>query len=235
MFKNTCFLVDLSIYRYKEVFSVLGKLLNRKEQTSKMTAFVGTYLDTVGSKAKKIPMSQKVKVYYAEGEQGLQTDPSGSWHSQSFDFAGAINVAKGDIVDVKGMSPASIEQIMVWNPDVVLCWTGYASEMSTYQYVTSANYWKPVKAVAKKRVYQIPFVPFGWIDRPPCTNRILGTVWVAQLLYPGIFKYDMKKITAEYFQIFYHRNLSSKELYTILNPDSRELLVSKGQKSLDNL
>ena len=47
----------------------------------------------VQSRVSSIPDSEKVRVYYAEGPKGLQTDPTGSSHSELIELAGGINVA----------------------------------------------------------------------------------------------------------------------------------------------
>ena len=39
-------------------------------------------------------------------------------------------------------------------------------------------------AVREKRVYLSPTAPFGWIDRPPSLNRVIGLKWLAGLFYP---------------------------------------------------
>lgn len=118
------FQVEIDMTAYPKTFDMLGKLLHREAQTSRMDAFVRTYLDTIATRGNRIPPEKKVKVYYAEGDCGLQTDPSGSMHSQVIDFVGATNAAKVDVLPEKGMSTISMEQILLWNPDVILCWTG---------------------------------------------------------------------------------------------------------------
>ena len=64
----------------------------------------------------------------------------------------------------------------------------------------------------------VAWKPFGWIDRPPGVNRIIGYVWLAHLLYPNYFRFDMVKVVKEYFSKFYHYNLSDAEAAEILNP-----------------
>ena len=34
-------------------------------------------------------------------------------------------------------------------------------------------------------MYQVPNAPFDWFDRPPSVNRLIGTWWLASILYPG--------------------------------------------------
>lgn len=217
------FMVDMSMEKYEEVFRVLGDLLNRKYQTDKMISFMHTYYDSIAIKAKQIPDEKKVKVYYAEGERGLNTDPAGSFHSQVLNMVGAVNVAQVDALPGAGMSAVSMEQVLLWNPDVVLVWTGMGTAMTTWQYINNDKLWAKAHAIKNKRIYQIPYQPFGWFDRPPGTNRIMGAIWTAQLLYPDVYQFKLEKVTREYFDIFYHHTLTDAELQEVLNPDPGRL------------
>ena len=224
------FMVSMDMGKYEQTFKALGELLDRQNQTDRMRGFLHTYFDMIAIKAKQIPEKQRVRVYYAEGERGLNTDPSGSFHSQILDVVGAINVAQVAVSAGQGMSAVSMEQLLLWNPDVVLVWTGMGSSMTTMQAIRSDNLWAQTRAVKNKKLYQIPFQPFGWFDRPPATNRILGALWVAELLYPDLYHYDLNKITREYFDIFYHHQLTDAELAEVLHPNP-QLLKNSSSKN----
>jgi len=212
------FMVEMDMNKYEQTFKVLGELLNRKVQTDKMIGFLHTYVDSIAIKAQQIPDKERVRVYYAEGGRGLNTDPSGSFHSQILDVVGAVNVADVGIVAGQGMSAVSMEQLLLWNPDVVLVWTGMSSSMTTLHFIRSDKLWAGTGAVKNNKVYQIPYQPFGWFDRPPATNRIMGLIWAAQLLYPDRYHFNLKEITREYFDIFYHYTLTDDELSEVLHP-----------------
>jgi iron complex transport system substrate-binding protein len=218
------FVVDINILKFPQVFDVLGKLLNRSEQTDRMKFFYHQYIDPIIATAKQIPKDKKVRVYYAEGENGMGTDPSGSKHSQIIDLVGAVNVAQVSALSGMGLSPVSMEQILLWKPDVILCWTGTSSTMTTYQHVTTDKMWKTLQSVRKKAVYQIPYIPFGWFDRPPGPSRILGAIWTAELLYPNLHHFNMKSVTKEYFELFYHIKLTDRQLNEVLYPSSEGLI-----------
>jgi len=227
------FMVPMDMGKYEQTFKVLGELLDRQEQTNRMRGFLHSYYDGIVVKAKQIPQKQRVRVYYAEGERGLNTDPSGSFHSQILDIVGAINVAQVAVASGQGMSAVSMEQLLLWNPDVVLVWTGMGSSMTTMHAIQSDNLWATTRAVKNNKLYQIPFLPFGWFDRPPATNRIMGAIWTAELLYPNLYHYDLSKITREYFDIFYHHQLTDNELAEVLHPNPQMLInsASKTTKS----
>ena len=89
-------------------------------------------MNYVKSITSQIPDSAKVKVYYAEGNDGFSTDPSGSQHTQLLDFCGAKNVAKVTLLPGYGMASTTLEQILLWDPDMILI--GRGSQASLVQH-----------------------------------------------------------------------------------------------------
>src|SRR5262249_56738046 len=69
--------------------------------------------------------------------------------------------------------------------------------------VFSDPVWAAVPAVAARRVYLAPRLPFGWIDAPPSINRVIGLRWIAGLLYPDRFPEDIRTVAREFYRLFY--------------------------------
>jgi iron complex transport system substrate-binding protein len=210
-------LLDNDILNYKETLAFLGNLLQREEKAAELITFIETYVDPVLEKAKTIPDERKKRVYYAEGMKGLNTDPSGSVHSLLIDLVGGVNVAQTDVLPGKGMTNVSLEQIYRWNPDLILVWSGNFDNMYSYREIKTAPSWQNLEAVKRNAVYQTPWRPFGWIDRPPGLNRLIGVVWLANVLYPDVFQYDMTAIVKEFFLKFCHYDMTDVEAREILN------------------
>ncbi|EXJ15816.1 ABC transporter substrate-binding protein [Imhoffiella purpurea] len=209
-------LVEQDMLRYKETFSFLGEVLRRPEQARAMTDFVARYLDPIREVARTIPPDRRVRVYYAEGPDGLSTNPAGSSHTQLLDFVGAANVARVTNAPDEGMSAVSLEQIYLWQPDMILVWTPAADRLTTWRTIVEDPLWQRIAAVRNGKVVQIPWLPFSWMDRPPGTNRILGAFWLAELLYPDRFDIDLVAVTREYFATFYHREISEEDVKALL-------------------
>jgi iron complex transport system substrate-binding protein len=229
------FMVDMDMTQYPKSFAALGSLLGRKDQTNRMTAFVEKYLVPVLERAAQIAEKRRVRVYYAEGNRGLNTDPSGSFHSEVLNRVGGVNVAKVNALAGKGMSAVSMEQILQWNPEVIIVWTGMGPSVTTSRAIAGDPLWARVPAVKSGHIYQIPCQPFGWFDRPPGTNRIMGAIWLSRLLYPDLYPADLEQASREYFSIFYHYDLTDAELRAVLNPlgtteEKQEKVTSKTLK-----
>ena len=192
----------------------VGELLDCEEQAADLIEFRAEILDEIDSKVSDLPDEDRVRVYYAEGAKGLSTDPSGSQHSQVIDICGGINVANCSLTPGNGMTQVSIEQVMEWNPEIIL-----TSNAQFYNTVYSDPLWENIDAVQNERVYLAPLNPFCWIDRPQGPHLIIGTAWTATVLYPDLFEdMDMEQTTCDFYSQFLHYDLTDEELESLLNP-----------------
>lgn len=197
-----------------KAYEFAGKLLNMEKKANELGAYCRETARDVQAKSKTISDNQRVKVYYAEGAAGLETDPKGSSHTATLDIVGGLNVADVAMKGGMGMTPVSLEQVLAWNPDVIISWNdtqgGYYSKLLT------DSKWQSITAVKNQKVYAVPSGPFNWFDRPPSVNRILGLKWLGNLLYPDVYNYDMAKETREFYKKFYHYDLSDQEIDALL-------------------
>ena len=59
------------------------------------------------NKSKTIDPEKRLKVYYAEGAAGLETDPRMSRHTEVLEMVGGVNVAEVSMKGGMGMTPVS--------------------------------------------------------------------------------------------------------------------------------
>ena len=197
---------------YSSEITFLGDILNKQNQAAELNQFYDNVYQNVTSKVASIPDEKKVRVYYAEGSDGLKTDPEVSDHAQLITICGGKNVADVSEKGSGGMSPVSMEQVISWNPDLII-----AGDSTFYQSVLSDPNWKDINAVKNHKVYLIPNQPFGWIDRPPGVNRIIGIPWLAKVFYPDQFSdMDFSALIKEFYSKFLHYDLTDKEVSDII-------------------
>lgn len=208
--------VDQDMDRYRQSFAFLGEVLARKEQASILSDFVARWLEPVREQAKLIPEARRARVYYAEGPDGLSTNPGSSAHTQVLDYVGALNVARVNNAPGEGTAAVSPEQLLLWQAQWILVATPGADTLTTWRAIRSGEAWQRLEAVRQGHLVQIPWQPFSWFDRPPGSNRILGALWLAHLLYPDLFHYDLVALTREYFEKFYHLRLSAEQARALL-------------------
>jgi len=62
----------------------------------------------------------------------------------------------------------------------------------------------------------MPGGPYNWMDQPPSVNQVLGVIWLAHLLYPDVFQYDMAAKTRQFYELFYHCELADAQVEALL-------------------
>lgn len=100
---------------------------------------------------------------------------------------------------------------MLWQPDDIIFTPG-----SVYSEVGALPEWAGLRAVQEGRFYEIPLGPYNWMGRPPSVNRLLGIRWMANLLYPDIFLFDMAQETRDFYRLFYHHNVTDEQIQELL-------------------
>jgi iron complex transport system substrate-binding protein len=215
-------LVDYDIRSSAKTFEFLGALLGETQRAEQLASYCRSKLAQITQLVASVPQSERPTVFLAEGQGGLQTDPVGSLHVQdTFDLLGVKNVVNLPGMEGQGMGmPAvSMEQVVAWQPDVVLVSEYNMSntqKSDLYQEILSDSGWRNLKAVQAGRVYRIPQSPFSWIGRPPSAARILGCLWLAKVLYPDKENIDFTQDMRTFFSLFYRRQLTDQEIRSLL-------------------
>jgi iron complex transport system substrate-binding protein len=174
----------------------LGELVHRATQAEAHARYAEEIMTTIRSRLDRVPQSRRPRVYYARGPRGLETGLGGSINVETIEFLGAQNVAaerKG------GLANVSVEQVLLWNPDVIV-----TIDQDFARNVRNDPVWSSVAAVRSGRVHLSPKMPFGWVDFPPSVNRLIGLWWLAKILYPEQFAEDIRALTQDFYTRFYH-------------------------------
>lgn len=207
-------LIDGHIENLDRSYKLLGEILKENQRAEELSDYIKDVLSDVREKSSSISEEKKINIYYAEGSDGLDTEPAGAWHAEVIDMIGGKNVADVGVAGVKGKTEVSIEQVISWNPDIIISWDdergGY------YSKILFDPKWEDIKAVKNKEVYEIVNYPFNWFDRPPSVNRVLGLQWMGNLVYPELYDYNMKDVVKEFYSKFYHYELNEYELEELL-------------------
>ncbi len=185
----------------------LGALIGRPEDAEKLARYTEDTLKTITGRIEPIAVSDRPKVYYARGPRGLSTGLGGSINVETIELI-SRNVA-GETSG--GLANVSIEQILVWNPDVIV-----TIDQEFAASVRSDPSWASVKAVRDNRVHLSPKMPFGWVDFPPSVNRLIGLWWLAKILYPERFPEDLRTLTRDFYSLFYHVTPTAAQIDHVL-------------------
>jgi len=176
-------------------YRTLGELVGRRDGAQALARYAEETLRTIAGRIAAVPKDRRPRVYYARGPRGLETGLGGSINMETIELI-ARNVA-GETRG--GLANVSIEQVLLWNPDVIV-----TIDQDFAANVRGDPAWAPVAAVRAGRVHLSPRLPFGWVDFPPSVNRLIGLWWLAKILYPESFPDDLRRLTRDFYRLFYH-------------------------------
>ena len=188
----------------------LGALLGVSERAETLARYAEGVLGGVQKASAKIPSAERPSVYVARGPRGLETAVAGSIGSEVVDLVGARNVVGKDTAP-RTIADVSPEQILAWQPDVVL-----TVDRHFYATIRTDPVWREVKAVQAGHVHFVPDLPFSWLDNPPAPNRLIGLLWLGKLLYPASFPQDIRAEARRFYALFYQQEPSDAQLDGLL-------------------
>lgn len=191
---------------------LLGELLGAPERGERLARYAEGVFARLDAVLAGAPQNARPRVYLARGPAGLETGLRGSINTEIIERAGGRNVADSEGAR-RGIVNVSPEQILAWDPDVVLTW-----DRGFHQKVTQGRdpLWRGMRAIRNGRFFVSPTAPFGWIDRPPSLNRIIGLSWVANLLHGDRFPFDLREEAREFYKLFYQVDVSDRDLQTLV-------------------
>jgi iron complex transport system substrate-binding protein len=196
-------------------YRMMGNALGRWDRAEELAQSCEQTFDEITAVVATIPEDERIRVYYAEGTDGLQTEPENSEHFLTYKLAGAVDVADCDLTEGKGMTTVSLENVIAWNPQVIIAWDDELQGGCDDMIRTNPD-WESIDAVINDRVYTIPALPYPWGDRPPSITRYIAMKWMCNKLYPDIYDVDMIEVAQDFYKQFYDYDLSEEEAKEIL-------------------
>lgn len=203
--------VEATLPTMEQAYTLLGEITGETKKAGELAAYCKNVMDMADEISSSISEEDKKSVYFAGGASGLNTNAKGSIHADVIEKIGAVNAADVDMVSSGGGSEVSFEQILLWQPDIII-----ADKQELYDVLKTDVMWQELKAVKEGRVYKIPTAPYSFMNSPPSVNRIIGIQWLGQLVYPEKYTMDIKDAAAEFYKLFYHIDLSDEQIADIL-------------------
>lgn len=189
-----------------DAYRMLGKLLGREKEAEVLAEYCEEIKQNTAEIMKKVGEDGKANLLYCSGDNGLNVLAKGSFHAEILDQI-SNNVAVVKDISSKGTgNPVDMEQIILWNPDVII----FAPD-SIYSTVAQEKPWQKLNAIKNGKYYEVPLGPYNWMGFPPSVNRYMGMIWITQLLYPEQARYDLYKESARYYNLFYHSQLTEAQ------------------------
>lgn len=109
--------------------------------------------------------------YYGRGADGLETGFRGSLATEVLEGAGWENVAVGS----DDIGRVSREHVVAWDPAAII-----TLDPEFARTAAGDPIWRTRRDGSRRSLLLLPDTPFGWVDRPPSVNRLLGCAWLAE-------------------------------------------------------
>ncbi len=183
----------------------LGEVLDCPEKAEELARFCE---ETIAYTAEKAALVDKpLGVYLGDGDLGYEAISASNIHGRVIELIGANNVAKIEKTKGSGGNLISAEQLLNWQPDIVL-----VNRSSAYQNAQTDAVFQELNAP----IYQVPEALYNWMGRPPSINQLMGIYWLGNLIYPDIYDVDVKQKAKQFYKLFFDYIISDDELDRLL-------------------
>jgi iron complex transport system substrate-binding protein len=189
--------------RLKEAMTLIGAVLG--PDAAYQAAQFNAYYDDVFARIREQVSAvggEAPRVYFS-GTEPLRTVSGEMYQTAMIEAAGGVSVSK-DLIGY--WNDVNLEQVVVWNPDVIFVPT-YGG--ATVEAITGSDEWRILDAVQAGRVYQLPQFISPWDT--PVPDSILGIIWMAGKLHPGIVDLGCAAEVTHFYNTFYNYPISAEE------------------------
>jgi iron complex transport system substrate-binding protein len=202
-------LIDGRLEATPKTLRLLGEILGVGDRAERQAAYVEATFAEIDAALAGVPLDKRPRVYLARGPDGLETGVVGSINTEIIERAGGRNVMQA--AGQRGLVRASMEQVIAADPEIIVTW-----DRNFFARVRNDPLWAGITAVLAGKVYLAPTAPFGWIDRPPSLNRVMGLKWLAGLFHPDRLARDLRETTRSFYRLFYHVDPTDAELDALI-------------------
>jgi iron complex transport system substrate-binding protein len=188
------------VAKLAEELKLVGRILGRERRAGELAAYFTDALGIVRERLKTTERGVAPRVYMAFWGSLTRTPI----HYDPVDIAGGLNLAEKIMPDVLGSvgTMVKVEQIILWDPDVILVHGNYLPKERT---VTVEGILKDPKLASLKAVKSNKvFYTFGFWNWWDMAEVLLETEYLAHLFHPARFPdFDLAGRGAAIYKKFY--------------------------------
>jgi iron complex transport system substrate-binding protein len=190
--------------------TVLARVIGQEARLQSFLALHHARQPEIAAAIADIADNDRPSVLYLRVQEGqLRAAGTKTYRNFWITLAGGRNAAAG----VEGQNEVNAEQIIAWNPDVIL--------LSAFDPATPAEiYANPafanLAAVQNRRVYKVPHGGYRW--DPASHESHLAWTWAAMLFHPEV-TFDLHGDMRSAYELFYGHTLTAAEIDAILRVD----------------
>ena len=161
-----------------------------------------------------LPEEERPKtLYLLRARSGLIAAGSGTFNEESIRIAGGRNATQG----IEGSKPVNAEQILAWDPEVILLNTFEAG--LTPDVIRTHPLLGLTSAAQTGRVHVMPIGGYRW--DPPSAESPLAWMWLAKVLQPEhsrISEEEMITAVTDGYELLYGKRIDRALALEILQP-----------------
>ncbi len=201
---------------------ILGTAFGNSEKAQKYTGYFRSAIERAEKGAKGTPK----RIYHSVNE-AVRTDYEGSYCAEWIALTGAENVSvQSGKLSIEGEKAyTTLEQIYVWNPDIIIC-----NEAQVDDYILSDPKWEGLSCVKSGEVYQIPIGITRW-GHPTSFETPLALLWLMNLLYSDSFEIDINSEIKSFYKSFFDFTITDEQLAAMI--DGSEMREPKTEKGIE--
>lgn len=201
-----------SVSSQMRAVEIIGEVLGQQERAEAFNGYYRQVVEETQGRFSDLNEGERVRLYHSINE-ATRTDAAGTLMAEWTQIAGAENVSVGEELRIfENKYFAGIEQILTWNPDVILC-----NEFGVDGYILSNEKWSPLAAVKEGRVWTIPTGISRW-GHPGGLETPLAILWTAKRLYPErTADLDIPELTRSFYSDFFDYEINDELLDHMLS------------------
>jgi iron complex transport system substrate-binding protein len=186
-----------------------GAALGKPERGEALARWFEQRVDEIARLGAAVPENERPRVIYLmRGLSTLQVAGKGTSMDGDIRDAGGINPA----AHLPGAAVVGIEQILTWNPDIILL-NNFESGLQPARLYADSRF-QGIKAIDEKRVYLYPRGGFRW--DPPSQETPLAVEWLHDIFHPRRALPGLRARIAQVYVDLYAYRITEAEIDEVL-------------------
>ena len=200
--------------QYTRDLGILGQIFGNPQRAEELTAYYQGKVDAITAalpaEASR-PSTLMLQYALKDGAVAFTVPPLSWMQTRLVEMAGGT-VAWQDVQASSGWTTVTIEQIAVWDPDVILVVAYNDNPSEVVASLKEDAQWKTLRAVHNGKLLGFPKDLYSW-DQPD-TRWVLGLQWLATVLHPEQFKPEgLMPAVQEFYQFAYGMDMQAFEAH----------------------
>ena len=194
----------------RQYMTMVATAIGKPERIGELVEWRDRVQQDIATKTAAIPEADRPSVLYlgrslsditAAGNKGQYS----SWY---IELAGGKNAS----AELDGSVSINREQIAQWDPEVILL-NSFEPELDV-SWVYDDPILSLTRAAQNHRVYKMPLGGYRW--DPPSQESPLTWMWLAELLHPDLFDYDLRAEMTAAYKTLYNYELTDEDIDGII-------------------